>query len=80
VPTAPVASADLLPGPRPAASRPSPGLHDLQSAAVLTLGPRLGFGAAAALVVRSLDGRRLEDEPLDAALLRLADAAVAALR
>ncbi|MFN8114092.1 MAG: hypothetical protein U0R51_12960 [Solirubrobacterales bacterium] len=74
VPEAVVTSADLLPGPAAA-----PGLHDLQTAAVLTLARRLGVAAAAALVVRSLDGRRLEDEPLEAALLRLADAAVAAL-
>jgi uridine phosphorylase len=69
-----VASADLLPG-----AAANPGLHDLQTAAVLTLARRLGTPAAAALVVRSRDGRRLEDEPLEAALLRLADAAVAAL-
>ena len=75
-PEAPVASADLLPGEAGAAK---PGLHDLQTAAVLTLARRLGLAAAAALVVRSLDGRRLEDEPLEAALLRLADAGVAAL-
>ncbi len=79
-PAVPIASADLLPDPGPAGSRPLPGLHDLQTAAVLALARRLGLAGAAALVVRSLDGRRLEDEPLDAALLRLADAAVAALR
>jgi hypothetical protein len=73
-PEAGVASADLLPG-----ATAAPGLHDLQTAAVLTLARRLGIAGAAALVVRSLDGRRLEDEPLEAALLRLADAAVAAL-
>ena len=75
-PEASVSSADLLPG---AGDRPAAGLHDLQTAAVLTLARRLGLEAAAALVVRSLDGRRLEDDPLEAALLRLADAGVAAL-
>ena len=75
-PEASVASADLLPG---AGGDAAAGLHDLQTAAVLTLARRLGLPAAAAVVVRSLDGRRLEDEPLEAALLRLADAGVAAL-
>ncbi|KAA0272770.1 MAG: hypothetical protein EDQ89_06930, partial [Acidobacteria bacterium] len=74
-----VRSADLVPaddGPGPGGA---PGLHDLQTAAVLGLGRRLGVPTAAAVVVRSLDGRPLEDEPLEAALLRLGDAAVAAL-
>lgn len=53
---------------------------DLQSAAVLTLGRRHGLTVAAALVVRELDGRRLHDDPLEASLLRLADAAVTALQ
>ncbi|MEZ5156567.1 MAG: hypothetical protein R2718_10710 [Solirubrobacterales bacterium] len=79
LPAATVSSSDLLPGEGAAAAGAAPGLHDLQTAAVLTLARRLGLTAAAALVVRSLDGRRLEDEPLDAALLRLADAAVTAL-
>jgi uridine phosphorylase len=76
-----VRSADLIPardglGP---AGEDQVRLHDLQTAAVLGLGRRLGVPAAAALVVRSLDGSPLEDEPLDAALLRLAGAATAAL-
>lgn len=74
-----VRSADLVPvgdGPGPGGA---PGLHDLQTAAVLGLGRRLGVPTAAAVVVRSLDGRPLEDEPLEAALLRLGDAAVTAL-
>lgn len=74
-----VHSADLVAvdgGPGPPGA---PGLHDLQTAAVLGLGRRLGVPTAAAVVVRSLDGRPLEDDPLEAALLRLGDAAVTAL-
>lgn len=78
LPAATVTSADLIPGHGGLAAPPPAGLHDLQTAAVLTLASRLGVTAAAALVVRSAGGRRLEDEPLEAALLRLADAAVAA--
>lgn len=77
--TTKIASADLLPSPGEHGGDGRPGLHDLQTAAVFTLARRLGLAAAAALVVRSVDGRPLEDEPLDAALLRLADAAVTAL-
>jgi hypothetical protein len=74
-----VRSADLIPAGDGLGPSPAPGLHDLQTAAVLALGRRLGVASAAALVVRSLDGRPLEDEPLDAALLRLGDAAATAL-
>jgi nucleoside phosphorylase len=74
-----IRSADLIPAHDGLGPAGTPGLHDLQTAAVLVLSRRLEVPAAAAVVVRSLDGRRLEDEPLDAALLRLADAAVAAL-
>ncbi len=52
---------------------------DLQTAAVLTLCRQRGVRAAVGLVVRSVDGRPLHDDPLDAALLRLADGGVAAL-
>ncbi len=55
------------------------GLRDLQTAAVLSLCRREGVPAAAALVIRSVDGRRLHDDPLEAAVLRLADVAVTAL-
>lgn len=79
LPAATVTSADLIPGHGRLAPPPAAGLHDLQTAAVLALASRLGVIAAAALVVRSVAGRRLEDEPLEAALLRLADGAVAAL-
>ncbi|HWO49948.1 MAG TPA: hypothetical protein VNM42_08770 [Solirubrobacterales bacterium] len=78
--TAPVKSSDLIPGRDGLGGDASPGLHDLQTAAVFALAARRDVPAAAALVVRSRDGRPLEDEPLDAALLSLADAAVAALQ
>jgi purine-nucleoside phosphorylase len=78
-PTAAVASSDLLPSRGGLVEPTADGLHDLQTAAVFGLGRRLGIATAAGLVVRNLDGRMLEDEPLDAALLRLADRAVAAL-
>jgi uridine phosphorylase len=77
--TTTVRSADLIPSRDGLGPEGDPGLHDLQTAAVLALARRRGARAAAALVVRSLDGRPLEDEPLDAALLGLAEAAVAAL-
>jgi hypothetical protein len=75
---APVSSSDLIPDGL--GGDASPGLHDLQTAAVFALAARRDVPAAAALVVRSRDGRPLEDEPLEAALLRLADAAVVALQ
>ncbi len=78
-PTASVTSSDLIPAPGGLIEPDAPGLHDLQTAAVFALGRRLGVAVAAGLVVRNLDGRMLEDEPLEAALLRLADRAVAAL-
>lgn len=73
-----ITSADLIPSRGGLLEPAADGLHDLQTAAVFALGRRLGVATAAALVVRSLDGRMLEDDPLDAALLRLAAAAVAA--
>lgn len=78
-PASTVRSADLIPARDGLGPDRAAGLHDLQTAALFGLGRRLGVPAAAVLVVRSLDGRPLEDEPLDAAVLRLADAAVAAL-
>jgi len=75
----PVHSSDLIPARDGLGPTGEPGLHDLQTAAVLTLAREREVPAAAALVVRSLDGRPLEDEPLDAALLRLARVAVEAL-
>jgi purine-nucleoside phosphorylase len=73
-----VTSSDLLPGHGDLAPPASPGLHDLQTAAVLGVAARLKVPAAAVLVVRSAGGRRLEDDPLESALLRLADGAVSA--
>lgn len=52
---------------------------DLQTAATLAFAAREGVAIAAALAVASAVGRRLEDEPLEAELLRLARAAAAVL-
>lgn len=78
--TATVTSSDMIPGHGDVGPPLAPGLHDLQTAAVLALASRLGVPAAAALVVRSVDGRLLEDEPLESAVLRLAEGAVAAFQ
>lgn len=75
-----VHSRDLLADPPegPAGS-PEPPVADLQSAAVLAFARRSGLGAAVGLVVARAGARRLEDEPLEAELLRLAAAAGPAL-
>lgn len=77
-----IRSVDLMPAPAdplpPEGALPR--IADLQTAAVLALARSRRLAAAAALVVRESDGRRLHDDPLEAAVLRLADAAVAALR
>jgi hypothetical protein len=52
---------------------------DLQTAATLAFCRERRIAAAAILAVASSAGRRLEDEPLERALLGLADVAVAAL-
>jgi purine-nucleoside phosphorylase len=57
-----------------------PRVADLQTAAVLALGRRRSVAVGAALVIREAAGRRLHDDPLEAALLRLTDAAVTALQ
>jgi uridine phosphorylase len=80
VPAANIRSGDVIAGGAEATGDEEAGLRDLQTAAVLSLCRRRRVAAAVAVVVRSLDGRPLHDDPLDAALLRLADAAVAALR
>lgn len=87
-----VVSRDLHPGPDGVRGDPAaggaevagatasgPSVTDLQTAAVLGCSRRFGLGAAAALAVASSAGRRLEDEPLEATLMRLAVAAVEAL-
>jgi uridine phosphorylase len=51
---------------------------DLQSAAVFAFCRSRGLAVAAVLAVATSAGRRLEDEPLEAVLLRLADVATAA--
>lgn len=52
---------------------------DLQTAATFAICQRSGVAAAALLAVARSSGRRLEDEPLEVALLRLAGAATVAL-
>ncbi len=52
---------------------------DLQTAATLAFAARTGIALAATLAVAGAGGRRLEDEPLEAELLRLARAAAAVL-
>jgi hypothetical protein len=47
-------------------------VEDLQTAALLAFGSRRDLPLAAGLVVANAGGRRLEDEPLEAALLELA--------
>lgn len=54
-------------------------VSDLQSAAVLAAAARLGIEAGIGLVVAAGSEGRLEDDPLDAALLELARAAAGAL-
>ena len=69
-----VESGGLGPGEGTAAA------HDLQTAALLALAPRLGVAAAALLIVaESGAGERLSDEPLEAAAKRAGRAARAAL-
>lgn len=56
-----------------------PPVGDLQTAALLAICREREVLGAAALVVGSSAGHRLDDQPMEAALLRLAGAAVAAL-
>ncbi len=56
-----------------------PPVADLQTAALFALARRSGIQIAATLAVAHSDGRRLEDEPLERALLTLADASAGAL-
>jgi uridine phosphorylase len=53
---------------------------DLQTAATFEFCRRHGIAVAALLAVATSAGRRLEDEPLEAALMKLADRAASALR
>ena len=80
-----VVSADLPPGQAPSSpglpsGSPDPRVGDLQTAAVLASASSRGVRAAAGLVVGSAAGRRLEDEPLEARLLQLAEIAAASIR
>jgi uridine phosphorylase len=52
---------------------------DLQTAATFAFGAKSGVRMAAVLAVADAAGRRLEDEPLDAALMELAAAAASVL-
>jgi uridine phosphorylase len=76
-----VVSRDVI----PSASASDPGaaggvrVLDLQTAATFTFCRGRGIAAAAVLAVASSAGRRLEDEPLEGALLSLADMAASAL-
>jgi uridine phosphorylase len=76
-----VVSRDLGPGPG-RSGEPAPAgadrVLDLQSAATFAFCRERGLAVAAVLAVATSGGRRLEDEPLEAALLGLADAAVEA--
>ena len=74
-----VRSRDLHEGAPAPAGGPEARVGDLQTAALLAVCRRRGVTAAAALVVGVAAGRRLEDEPMDAGLLRLAAAATEAL-
>lgn len=71
-----VLSRDLQPA-ESSAGDPRP--TDLQTAATLRWAERHGVAAAAALTVARARGRRLEDEPLDGALLALARSAARVL-
>lgn len=75
-PAATVVSRDLQPAADAAADG---GVADLQTAATLAFAARERIAVAAVLAVASAAGRRLEDEPLEAELLRLARAAAAVL-
>lgn len=66
-----IVSGDLQPTGRTGCERPA----DLQTAATFTWCARRGVAAAAALAVARAGERRLEDEPLEAALLALARSA-----
>ena len=55
------------------------GLVDLQTSALLQLCRIRGTTAGATAIIRSVGGRPLHDDPLEAALLRAADLAVTAL-
>jgi uridine phosphorylase len=78
-----VVSRDVI----PSASASDPGAEggvrvrvlDLQTAATFTFCRGRGIAAAAVLAVASSAGRRLEDEPLEGALLGLAGMAASAL-
>lgn len=74
-----VISRDLQPSDGDASGNESAIAADLQTAATLAFAAREGVALAATLAVASAAGRRLEDEPLEAELLRLARAAAAVL-
>lgn len=78
-PAATVISRDLQPPAGAAAGTGGADAADLQTAATLAFAAREAVALAATLAVASAAGRRLEDEPLEAELLRLARAAAAVL-
>jgi len=77
LPTSTVVSRDVQPAR--ALRRAAGEIGDLQTAATFTFAAREGLAVAAALAVAEAGGRRLEDEPTEAVLLRLAGAAAAVL-
>ncbi|MDQ3102871.1 MAG: hypothetical protein M3Q53_03405 [Actinomycetota bacterium] len=85
VPGAPVRviSRDVPPDPLPfrfeAGAVGQAEVADLQSAPLLVATRRLGIAAAVMLAVGASGGRRLEDEPLEARLLKLAEIGAEAL-
>ena len=81
-PSAEVVSRDLQPeagGGEGAAPDGRGEVADLQTAATLAFAERAGISVAATLAVAGAAGRRLEDEPLEGALLELAAAAAEVL-
>lgn len=78
LPVATVFSRDVAASPPPGGGEGG-AVVDLQTAATFAFGRREGIAVAAVLAVASSTGRRLEDEPLESTLLRLAAVAVRAL-
>lgn len=78
LPASTVHSGDLRrSGPGAAGEESSAPVRDLQTAGLFAACHAAGVAVAALLAVAEADGRRLEDEPLEATMLRLAAAAAA---
>lgn len=74
-----VLSRDVLGNPPPVTDAPPPEVGDLQTAPFIVASRALGIAPAALLVVGESGGRRLEDEPVDARSIELADGAATVL-